>query len=133
MGGTPLVSGALIQSLSISIPFERTDLYGLGSNHVYGRKLKLPIRATVDLSAIVQNMSSGTVNQLQNNEDTYDFSIQIVTAQPNSPATGLFQFSNAKVNSFNYSMAVNGTMQFSASYSVEITSETGLRISSPPP
>lgn len=131
VGGTPLVSGALIQSLNIGIPFERTDLYGLGSNYVYGRKLQLPIRASIDVSVIVQNMNSGDVSQLHQSEQLYDFSIAISDVYGGSSAEALLNFQKAKLNSFSYSMGINSTMQFSANYSVEITDATGFQASSP--
>lgn len=127
VGGAPLVSGALIQSLTVSMPFERTDLYGLGSNYVYGRKLKLPIRASVDVSVIVQNMNSGDISQLHRSEQSYDFSISIADVYGGNLAETSLNFQNAKLNSFSYSMGINSTMQFSANYSVEITDTTGFQ------
>jgi hypothetical protein len=88
MGGAVLVSGAIIQSVNLSVPFERTDLYGLGSNHVYGRKLQLPIRASVDVSAIVDQFSSGNLNLLNRSEETYDF--DIIFADQRQTASGKF-------------------------------------------
>ena len=41
-----------------------------------------------------------------------------------------FDFKNAKINSFSYSLAINGNMQFSASYSIEITNTDGFEIGS---
>jgi hypothetical protein len=131
VGGTPLVSGALIQSLNISIPFERTDLYGLGSNYVYGRKLQLPIRASIDVSIIVQNMNSGDTSQLHRSEQLYDFSISIADVYGGNIAEAVLDIRSAKLNSFSYSMGVNSTMQFSANYSVEITDGGGFQTSSP--
>ena len=129
VGGYPLVSGALIQSLDISIPFERTSLYGLGSNYVYGRKLQLPLRATVNLSAIVEDFNSGDSSRLHVAEEKYDF--QIKFSDQKRTTSGAFNFHDARVNSLSYSLDINGNMQFSASYSIEITSSTGLTILSP--
>jgi hypothetical protein len=129
VGGYPLISGALIQSLNISIPFERTSLYGLGSNYVYGRKLQLPLRATVDLSAIVEDFNSGDISQLHIAEETYDLEIKF--SDQKRIAEGTFNFQNARLNSLSYSLGIDGNMEFSANYSVEITSSTGLAITSP--
>jgi hypothetical protein len=129
VGGYPLVSGALIQSLDISIPFERTSLYGLGSNYVYGRKLQLPLRATVNLSAIVEDFNSGDASGLHVAEEKYDF--QIKFSDQKRTTSGAFNFHDARVNSLSYSLDIDGNMQFSASYSIEITSSTGLTILSP--
>lgn len=127
VGGYPIASGALIQSLNISIPFERTSLYGLGSNYVYGRKLQTPLRATVDLSATVDNFNSGDISQLHISEEKYDFEIKF--SDPKKISEGIFNFKNAKINSFSYSLGINGTMSFSANYSIEITDAQGFEAS----
>ena len=124
MGGAVLVSGAIIQSVNLSVPFERTDLYGLGSNHVYGRKLQLPIRASVDVSAIVDQFSSGNLHLLNRAEETYDF--DIIFADQRQTASGKFEIRGAKINSFSHSMTVNNRIEFSANYSVEVTDASGL-------
>ncbi len=129
VGGYPLISGALIQSLNISIPFERTSLYGLGSNYVYGRKLQLPLRATINLTAIVEDFNSGDISQLHVAEEKYD--LQIKFSDQKRIAEGSFNFQNARVNSLSYSLGIDGNMEFSANYSVEITNFTGLSITSP--
>jgi len=128
VGGYPIASGASIQSLNISIPFERASLYGLGSNYVYGRKLQTPLRATVDLSATVDGFNSGDISQLHISEEKYDFEIKFSDQKKTSE--GVFNFKNAKINSFSYSLAINGNMQFSASYSIEITDANGFEIGS---
>ena len=124
MGGAVLVSGAIIQSVNLSVPFERTDLYGLGSNHVYGRKLQLPIRASVDVSAVVDQFSSGNLHLLNRAEETYDF--DIIFADQRQTASGKFEIRGAKINSFSHSMTVNNRIEFSANYSVEVTDASGL-------
>lgn len=124
MGGAVLVSGAIIQSVNLSVPFERTDLYGLGSNHVYGRKLQLPIRASVDVSAVVDQFSSGNLHLLNRAEETYDF--DIIFADQRQTASGKFEIRGAKINSFSHSMTVNNRIEFSANYSVEVTDVSGL-------
>jgi len=127
MGGAVLVSGAIIQSVNLSVPFERTDLYGLGSNHVYGRKLQLPIRASVDVSAVVDQFSSGNLHLLNREEETYDF--DIIFADQKQTASGKFEIRGTKINSFSHSMTVNNRIEFSANYSVEITDASGLKVS----
>ena len=123
MGGVTLVSGALIQSVNLSAPFERTDLYGLGSNHVYGRKLQLPLRASVDVSAVVEQFSSGNINLLNRSEEDYDFDITFT--DPRKTSSGQFRIRGAKINSFSYSLPVNNKLEFTANYSVEVTDASG--------
>jgi len=110
----------LIQSVGISIPFDRTDLYGLGSNYVYGRKLKLPIRGSIDVAAIVQDFNSGDITAMNNSEQVYSFKIEFFDSTRSVFSSCVIE--NAKINSTSYSMNVNGTMEFSASYSFDFGS-----------
>ena len=123
MGGATLVTGAIVQSVNLSVPFERTDLYGLGSNHVYGRKLQFPVRASVDVSVIVEDFSTGSVHLLNQSERGYNFDITFSDAQ--KTASGQFQIRDAKINSFSYSLPVNNKLEFTANYSVEVTEASG--------
>jgi hypothetical protein len=117
-GGATLISGALIQSINIDVPFERTDLYGLGSNYVYGRKLKLPVRGSVSVAAVVQDFNSGDINAINNSEASYSFEIDLIDSTNNVSSSCSIQ--NAKINSLSYAMNVNGSMEFSADYSFDI-------------
>ena len=100
----------------------------MGSNYVYDRKLDLPINATVDIQALVSGVSSGFISGLINNETGYNFDISF-SNPTNIKATGFYKFKNAKLENLNYSMQVNEIMNFSASFSVDITSTDGFFIS----
>jgi hypothetical protein len=129
VGGIPLSksSDPILQNLNINLDFNRTDLYGLGSNYVYDRKLNYPVMGTIEIEALVSGFNSGFMSGIVNNENDYSFEIQF-TNPTNVAATGLYRFSRAKLESFNYSMAVNNIMSFNASFSVEILSNTGFSI-----
>jgi hypothetical protein len=126
-GGATLISGALIQSFTIDLPFERTSLYGLGSNYVYGRKANSPARGSVSVTAIVQDFNSGNLALLNQSEEKYNFEIKMINPQNGEQASFLIQ--NAKINSVSYSLNTNGMMDFSASYSFEINDTGGLIMS----
>ena len=130
VGGVLLDSVAtpILQNLNINLDLKRNDLYGLGSNYVYDRKLDLPINATVDIQALVSGVSSGFISGLINNETGYNFDISF-SNPTNIKATGFYKFKNAKLENLNYSMQVNEIMNFSASFSVDITSTGGFFIS----
>ena len=121
-------SNPILQNLDINLDFKRTDLYGLGSNYVYDRKLEYPINATVDIQALVSGINSGFISGLINNETGYNFDISF-SNPTNIKATGFYKFRNVKLENFNYSMQVNEIMNFSASFSVEISNSDGFYIS----
>jgi hypothetical protein len=113
----------ILQNFSINIDFPRVDLYGLGKNQAYDRKLQYPIIAQLSLTSFVSGFNSGFLNKIEDNEVGYDMDISFSSEKAN--ATGWYKFKNAKLNNFNYSMAVNDVMNFSASFSVEINNEEG--------
>jgi hypothetical protein len=129
VGGVSLSkqSNPILQNLNINLDFERTDLYGLGSNYVYDRKLNYPIKGTVDISAIVSGFSSGFISGIVNNESGYNFEISF-SNPTNTAATGFYNFTNAKLENYNYSMNINDLMNFNASFSVEILDTSGFSI-----
>ena len=130
VGGVLLssIANPILQNLNINLDLKRNDLYGLGSNYVYDRKLDLPINATVDIQALVSGVSSGFISGLINNETGYNFDISF-SNPTNIKATGFYKFKNAKLESFSYSAQVNEIINFSASFSVELSNNDGFYMS----
>jgi hypothetical protein len=128
VGGVALStqSKPILQSLSLNFDLSRTPLYGLGSNYVYDRKLEYPINGSVSLSAQVSGFSSGFLSGMLYNESGYNFDISF--SDPLKFATGFYSITNAKLDNFNYSMAVNNILNFTAQFSVEINDSAGFFI-----
>lgn len=123
VGGISLSgSNPLIQSVSLDLEIERQDLYGLGSNHVYGRKIQYPIRGSVKIDAFVSGMASGDLSNVFKSETGY--SIELEIKDPKFSAATFLKIENAKLNSYSIGMAINDNMSFNAEYSFAI-SETG--------
>jgi hypothetical protein len=116
----------ILQNFSIDINFDRVDLYGLGSNQPYDRKLQYPIKAEINLSSLVSGFNVGFLNKIEETEMGYDLDLSF--SSNNANATGWYKFKNAKLNNFNYSMQINDIMKFNASFSVEIDDENGFSI-----
>lgn len=125
-GGSVLIEDALIQSINIDIPFERTSLYGLGSSYVYNRKPQCPARGTVSLSAIVKNFNTGNLALINRSESDYDFDIFFYNYD--NAANTEIKIENAKINSFSYSMSINGDMRFDVNYSFALTDSGGFKM-----
>jgi hypothetical protein len=121
-------SNPILQNLNISLDFNRTNLYGLGSNYVFDRKLEFPINGTIDLQALVSGVSSGFISGMLNNESGYDFDIAFSDPK-NIINSGAYKFQNAKLENFNYSTDINDIMNFTASFSIEILNNSGFSIS----
>jgi hypothetical protein len=124
IGGLSLSSSLnpLIQSFSMSIDFERVDLKGLGNNYYYNRKLKYPIVASISMNCLIDNMGDSSQDLIRS-EKYWDFDLTFCDSTKLN--TGFFSFTNAKLESFNYSLPVNEKLTFQASFTVDITDKKG--------
>jgi hypothetical protein len=128
VGGVALSSGSqpILQSFGLSINFDRVDLYGLGSNYIFNRKLQYPINANVTIESLVSGFNAGEINKLFTNESGYNFIVSCSDQQKYT--TSKYKFENAKLENFNYSLTINNIMKFQASFNVEITDKKGFYI-----
>lgn len=124
VGGVGLNASAnpILQSFNLSLDLARTNLYGLGSNYVYGRKLEYPVNGSANIECLVSGISSGQFQSILTNESGYSF--EVAFCDTKKLATGFYQIQNAKLESVSYSMNINDTMSFNASFSFE-ANETG--------
>lgn len=129
VGGVPLqaASNPILQSLSMSLDMTRTPLYGLGSNYPYDRKMELPVNGNVQISCLVSGVSSGNFQQILTEESGYDFELTFTDDKSSNTPTGFYKIENAKMESMNFSMAVNDIMQFNASFSFQANEIGGLK------
>jgi hypothetical protein len=131
IGGIALTgqSKPILQSFNLNIDIPRVNLYGLGSNYPYNRKIQYPINGQIEISAIVSGFNSGVLSGLLNNETGYNFDISVSDFAQLNNVTGFYKFRNAKLNNFNYSMEINNSMKFNAQFSLNITEKNGFLMS----
>jgi hypothetical protein len=125
VGGIKLESynKPLLQSLSIDIDLSRNDLYGLGSDYVYDRKINYPINAKIDMSVLVSGVDDGFISGILQNQQVYGFTINCINTK--NYITGSYKFNNCRLNNFNYSMPLNNVMTFNASFDCTIRNDAG--------
>jgi hypothetical protein len=128
VGGIKLESynNPLLQSLSIDIDLSRNDLYGLGSNYVYDRKLSYPVNAKIDMSVLVSGVDDGFISGILSNQQIYAFTIHCINNK--NYATGSYKFNNCRLANFNYSMPLNNIMTFNASFDCTIRNDVGFEM-----
>jgi hypothetical protein len=119
IGGAPISGDAHLQSFSFNIPINRVDLFGLGSDYPYGRKIQYPITSSVNLEFLVSGFATGEIASLITNESGYDFDIQVMDTGEEYQNT--FSFEDVKLESSSYQMDVNGNMTYSLGFSFEVT------------
>lgn len=131
IGGAPLARrfDPVLQSFNLNIDVPRVNLYGLGSNYPYNKKIQYPVNGQIEITAIVSGFNSGDLNNLLTNESGYNFDISVSDFYQLNNVTGFYKFRNAKLNNLSYSMEVNNSMKFNAQFSLNITENTGLLMS----
>ena len=60
---------AAIQNVEINLPIPRQDIYGMGSNYIFNRKLKLPIIGKLSMDMILRGYSPTQVNSFLTESD----------------------------------------------------------------
>ena len=108
-------SNHILQSMAIQLPVNRVDLHGLGSDYVRERKMQYPVRGNLSIASLVSKYETGFISGLLKNEQTYDF--DVTASNCDGDIYGSFDFNNLKLETFDYTMAVNDKMQYSASFS----------------
>jgi hypothetical protein len=128
ISGVPLefLDRPILQSFNIDIDIPRNDLYGLGSNYVFDRKIQYPINATINIGTLVSGFKSGVINKIHNNEQVYGFTVNFVNQA--RYATGSYKFSKLRLENFNYSLNINDTMNYNATFSCQITKNENFQI-----
>ena len=125
MGGVGLsqLENPILQSFSMHLDLARTNLYGLGSNYVFDRKLQYPINGQAQISCLVSGVNSGNLDSFLSIESGYSFEVAFCDSKKLN--TGYYRIENAKLDSVNYSMQVNNAMTFDASFSFEVNDTGG--------
>lgn len=127
VGGQPLVANShIIQSLNLNVEIQRSANYGFGSDYVYGRDIQYPLRGTLSFNGFVSGLDtgfSGFVSGLTNNESKYNLNIDFW----DNNYTGTFEIEEARLQSYNYTMAVNGEMLMDAVFSFSVSDTKGLK------
>ncbi len=126
VGGQALSGIHFIQSLDLQVNLNRVSTYGLGSNFAYDRKALLPAEGNFSVSSLVSGVNDGDVTGLVSNDSSYDFDLVLESSGGSRLA---YKIQGAKLDSYNYTMPVNGLMNYDASFNFEITETSGLSIS----
>ena len=124
MGGQTLSGDHFLQNFDLSLNFNRVDAYGLGSDYVYGRNLQYPIRGQASLSSYVSGFNEGQISGMLEGETGYEFTINF--ADEDNLINSYYRVENAKLESFDYSMDVNGEMLMNASFSFIANQQGGM-------
>ena len=118
---------ATINSLQISVPLERKDLLGFGSNYPYEKKLLYPIIGSLSFDGTFDEPVTGDFSKIFDDENNYDFSFSF---RKYDETTGLkIDIFDARVESQSFDLSIGENMAFSSEFSFKIYPTDGMRIS----
>jgi hypothetical protein len=125
VGGQVLSGLHLLQSVNLNVSLPRISSYGLGSDYAYNRKFQSPAQGSFSSTSLVSGFSEGNITGVLSNESGYSFDLVFKSGSQEC----LYRVENAKLESYSYSMEVNGQMSFDSSFSFPVTEDGGLLIS----
>lgn len=132
--GNCMKGDANIQSFDISVPFEREDLYGFQSMHVYGRKMKYPQIGTLSMSLLSSAFKSGRLSEIFCKDNFYEIEINFDN-QCNFTCNGAPKkshmkliISNAKLDSYSISQGIGSVGTVDCNFSFGISTSRGIHI-----
>ncbi len=117
----------ILRSFSLEIDIPRNDLYGLGNNHPFDRKIQYPINATINISTYVSGFNTGSISKMSNYEEYYGFSINFNNERKYSQ--GFYSFKKMRLESFNYNLNINNILEYNATFNCSITRDSNFLIS----
>ena len=125
VGGQEISGSHLVQSVNMNVSMPRVSAYGLGNDYAFGRKRQFPAKGTFAVSSQVSGFESGAMTGVLNSDELYQFDLTLEA----SGKSMVYRIEDAKLGSYNYSMDINGRMNFDADFSFEVTQEKGLKLS----
>lgn len=125
---------AAVQNISINLPIPRQDIYGMGSNYVFDRKLKLPVIGEVSVDMVLRGYTQDEVDSFLTEADVFDIKIdQPIKSRENEDASGFvniitFEINRAQLKSQNYTQSIDSEVMVSSTMTFDVTKTDGLRI-----
>ena len=66
---------AAVQNVSINLPIPRQDIYGMGSNYIFDRKLKLPVIGEISIDMVLRGYDQDEVDSFLTEADVFEIKI----------------------------------------------------------
>jgi len=118
---------AAINSVQISVPIERRDLLGFGSNYPYEKKLLYPIIGKLSFNGTFDEAVTGDFSNIFSDENNYDFTFGF---KKSDGTTGLrIDIFDARVESQSFDLSIGENMSFQSEFGFKIYPEDGMRLS----
>lgn len=134
--GGCIKGSANIQSFDISLPFERENLYGFGSMHAYGRKLKMPQVGTVSFSLLSSAFKTGDFRDMFCDDREYSIEIALnnrcdfdCRSSRHHDTFIKYTINNAKFDGYSFNESIGSFATVSCDFSFGLSENNGLFVS----
>jgi len=126
-------SSANIQSFDVNIPFEREDLEGFESMHMYGSKLKYPQLGTLSMSLLSSTFESGRFIDIFCGDTEYEIEIELTNdcsfhcfPEYERQKAMRFRIDNARLDGYSFSQGIGDYGTVDCNFSFEMSTREGL-------
>lgn len=123
-GGVDITQAAALQNFSLTLALDRTPLLKLGSRYAFSREINFPVNLTLSCTALVQDLTTGNLVDLVDNDSTYDATIKLAT--PVSINTGLegigYVVKRLTLDSQDFSSSIGANKEVTLNFSTQIGS-----------
>jgi hypothetical protein len=116
-------SGIHIQSASLSLPLGRTPIERLGSRYAFARTVDFPITATLSVNGVQNDLGTGSLIDLINNNPKGDITITInkpTTIGSTAVPAVRYIMKNSQLDSVGYSSSIGANKTIDLTFSTQI-------------
>ena len=112
------VTGMHIQSASLSVPLNRTPLQRLGSKFAYARAVDFPIKATLSVKAIVNEITARNLAAMIN--DSVEKDITLTLKDEANAAKSIFTLKACTLDSESISSSIGSNKSVDLTFSTQV-------------
>lgn len=117
----------IIQSFDCSINLNRSKLYFFNkTNNIQDRKIILPAAGSLKISGISNEFDLGNIKSFFESNSSFSMSINILDEIGDSSST--LVYNKLFVESFSYSVNLEGFLEYSLECSFQLTNKSGMKI-----
>lgn len=113
-----------IQSFNIGLSLKRSPIEKLGSRYAFSREIDFPVQITSSIEAMVTDLTTGSLSDLVNFDESYDITMTInKPAEGGAASTGpavKYTLKNCKVTSQAYKSSIGANKMVTLDFSSQI-------------
>ena len=123
-----------VQSASITLTFDRSDIQGFGSPYVFNRKRKYPVVGDLSMDFILREFNTDTrLENIFSHDADYTVKLNHKARDPSTSSDtwksfdiSSIQIDHAKLKSENFSSSIGDSVTVSTNFVFEVTTATGI-------